>query len=199
MVGLIDLKGLPSIITQQAHRKPHMRLLLVEMFNSIIGHSLFTKDAIFLELMQRFNGFLNEKKIEKYREEAKEIKAYMMVSTVHKYYNYYYNLSLFRLCQDLLGDRGVLIMPTFHTSALCFHTTLLNITGIDSLLLFNILGFPATHVPMGLTLEGMPIGFQVIAAPYQDKLCLQIAAAMEAAFHGWVPPRLHAIPSACIK
>lgn len=199
MVGLLDLKGLPSIITQQAHRKPHMRLLVVEMFNSIIGHSLFTKDAIFLELMQRWNGFLNEKKIEQYREEAKEIKAYMMVSTVHKYYYYCYYLMFISLRKDLLGDRGVLIMPTFHSSALSFHTTLFNITGIDSLLLFNILGFPATHVPMGLTLEGMPIGFQVIAAPYQDKLCLQIAAAMEAAFHGWVPPRLHRIPSVACK
>lgn len=82
MVGLLDLKGLPSIVTQQANRKPHMRLLLVEMFNSIIGHSLFTKDAIFLEIMQRLNAFLSEKKIEKYREEAKEIKAYLMVSRV---------------------------------------------------------------------------------------------------------------------
>lgn len=81
-MGLLDLKGLPSIITQQAHRLPHMRLLIVEMFNSIIGHSLFTKDAIFLELMQRFKGFLNDKKIEKYRKEAKEIKAYLLV-TLH--------------------------------------------------------------------------------------------------------------------
>lgn len=81
-MGLLDLKGLPSIITQQAHRLPHMRLLIVEMFNSIIGHSLFTRDAIFLELMQRLKAFLNDKKIEKYREETKEIKAYLLV-TLH--------------------------------------------------------------------------------------------------------------------
>lgn len=79
MAGLLALKGLPSIITQQAHRLPHMRLLVVEMFNSIIGHSLFTKDAIFLELMQRIKGFMNDRKIEQYLEEAREIKAYLLV------------------------------------------------------------------------------------------------------------------------
>lgn len=79
MSGLLALNGLPSIITQQAHRLPHMRLLVVEMFNSIIGHSLFTKDAIFLELMQRFKGFMNDRKIEQYLEEAREIKAYLLV------------------------------------------------------------------------------------------------------------------------
>lgn len=101
------------------------------------------------------------------------------------------SISLFRPVQNLLGDRGVLILPTFHTNAPCFNTFLFNITSIDILLLFNILGFPATHIPLGLNFNGMPIGFQVIAAPYQDKLCLQIAGEMEATFQGWVPPLPH--------
>lgn len=110
------------------------------------------------------------------------------------YFKDYTRVASFGL-QELLGDRGVLFLPTFHTSALCFHTSLVNITGIDNLLLFNVLGFPATHVPMGLNVRGMPVGFQVIAAPYQDKLCLQIAAELEVAFHGWVPPVLHQLVS----
>lgn len=57
------------------------------------------------------------------------------------------------------------------------------------MLLFNVLGFPATHVPMGLDRRGLPVGFQVVAAPYMDKLCLQVAAEMEAAFGGWVQPQ----------
>lgn len=61
------------------------------------------------------------------------------------------------------------------------------------MLLFNVLGLPATHIPMGLDRHGIPVGFQVIAAPYQDKLCLQIAAELEAAFGGWVPPVPHEI------
>ena len=65
----------------------------------------------------------------------------------------------------------------------------MNISGVIFMLMFNILGFPATHVPMGLDRNGMPIGFQVVAAPYKDKLCLQIAAELECAFGGWVEPQ----------
>ncbi|XP_017847543.1 fatty-acid amide hydrolase 2-B [Drosophila busckii] len=170
LAGLIDLKGFPSIVTQQSDRFPKMRMLIVEMFNSIIGHSLFTKEAMFAELMHRLHGFMSNSNKEKYLREAAVIKAHLT---------------------ELLGDRGVLFMPTFHTTALAFHTTALNLTGVDNLLLFNVLGFPATHVPMGLNSQGMPVGFQVIAAPYQDRLCLQIAAELEAVFHGWVPPLKH--------
>ncbi|EDV93340.1 fatty-acid amide hydrolase 2-B [Drosophila grimshawi] len=174
LVALVDLKGLPSIITQQAHRAPHMRALIMEMLNSLFGHSIFTKEALFMELMQRVNGLMCPIRMEQYRQELVQLRAHLT---------------------DFLGDRGVLFLPTFHTSALSFHSSLLNITGIDSLLLFNVLGLPATHVTMGLNRRGMPIGFQVIAAPYQDKLCLQIAAELDGAFNGWVPPVPHQLPA----
>ncbi|EDW84914.1 uncharacterized protein Dwil_GK14375 [Drosophila willistoni] len=170
LVGLLDLKGLPSVVTQQAHRQPSMRLLIIEQFNSIIGHSLFTKESIFLELMQRLNALMATGNMQQYREETKQIKEHMI---------------------NLLGENGVLFMPTFHTSALCFNTSLVNVPGMDSLVLFNILGLPATHVTMGLNSRGMPIGFQVIAAPFKDKLCLKIAMELEGAFNGWVPPVPH--------
>ncbi|KAH8273194.1 hypothetical protein KR018_012384 [Drosophila ironensis] len=173
LVSLVDLKGMPSIVTQ-TNRSASMRLLIMELLNSLIGHSLFTKEALFLELLKQFNGLMATGNMERYRNEAKKLKTYM---------------------NQLLGNRGVLILPTFHTSALCFHTSLVNVTGIDQLLLFNVLGLPATHVPMGLNKRGMPIGVQVVAAQYQDKLCLKVAAELEAVFHGWVPPVPHAITS----
>ncbi|XP_017124189.1 fatty-acid amide hydrolase 2-B [Drosophila elegans] len=171
LVSLVDLKGLPSIVTQRPDRDPSMRLLMVELFNSIIGHSIFTKEAMFLEVMKRFNGLMASGNMEEYREDVQKIKSHL---------------------NQLLGTRGVLILPTFHTSALCFHTSLVNVTGIDNMLLFNVLGLPATHVPMGTNQRGMPIGIQVVAAQYQDKLCLKVAAELEAVFHGWVPPVPHA-------
>ncbi|KAH8346544.1 hypothetical protein KR084_003075 [Drosophila pseudotakahashii] len=170
LVSLVDLKGLPSIVTQRADRDPSMRLLMVELFNSAIGHSIFTKEAMVLEVMKRFNGLMASGNMEEYREDVQKIKSHL---------------------NQLLGTRGVLILPTFHTSALCFHTSLLNVTGIDNMLLFNVLGLPATHVPMGVSQRGMPIGLQVVAAQYQDKLCLKVAAELEAVFHGWVPPVPH--------
>lgn len=99
-----------------------------------------------------------------------------------------YNISPF--LQRLLGTNGVLFIPTYHKSANFFNgTALVNISGVICMLLFNVLGFPATHVPMGLDRNGLPIGFQVVAAPYMDKLCLQVAAELDGAFGGWVQPQ----------
>lgn len=80
IVALVDLKGLPSVITQQADRPPSMRLLAMEMFNSIIGHSLFTKEALFLELMQRLNGLIASNKMQQYRDEIEKVKTYLAVN-----------------------------------------------------------------------------------------------------------------------
>ncbi|XP_061387270.1 fatty-acid amide hydrolase 2-A-like [Musca vetustissima] len=92
---------------------------------------------------------------------------------------------------NILGTNGVLILPTYHKTANFFKgCSLLNISGVIFMLLFNVLGFPATHVPMGLDRNGLPVGFQVVAAPYMDKLCLQVATEMEAAFGGWVQPQV---------
>lgn len=43
-----------------------------------------------------------------------------------------------------------------------------------------------TQVPMGLK-NGLPVGIQVVAAPYQDRLCIAVAKELERAFGGYVP------------
>lgn len=40
---------------------------------------------------------------------------------------------------------------------------LFEMIGTSTCAIFNIFGFPAVHVPMGLNSEGMPIGVQVIS------------------------------------
>lgn len=55
-------------------------------------------------------------------------------------------------------------------------------------MIFNLFGFPSTHVPLGKDRDGLPVGFQVVAAPYQDRLPMCIAAEIEAAFGGWQHP-----------
>lgn len=62
----------------------------------------------------------------------------------------------------MLGNNGVLLIPTFPTPALHHNQSFFYVPGGAYCLLFNIFGFPATHVPMGLNKEGLPIGFQVI-------------------------------------
>jgi Asp-tRNA(Asn)/Glu-tRNA(Gln) amidotransferase A subunit family amidase len=46
---------------------------------------------------------------------------------------------------------------------------------------FNLLGFPAVVVPMGLSEDGLPIGVQIAGRPWEEELVLAVAAALETA------------------
>jgi amidase len=54
---------------------------------------------------------------------------------------------------------------------------------------FNVLGAPAAVVPVGHSPEGLPIGVQVVARPFEDEAALGVAAVVDAAF-GYRPPPL---------
>jgi Asp-tRNA(Asn)/Glu-tRNA(Gln) amidotransferase A subunit family amidase len=44
---------------------------------------------------------------------------------------------------------------------------------------FNLLGTPAVSVPVAQTVEGLPIGVQISARPWQEELVLSVAAELE--------------------
>lgn len=52
---------------------------------------------------------------------------------------------------------------------------------------FNVLAAPAAVVPVGTSPEGLPIGVQIAARPYQDEIALGIASIVDSAF-GYRPP-----------
>ena len=52
---------------------------------------------------------------------------------------------------------------------------------------FNVLAAPAAVVPVGQSPEGLPIGVQVVARPYEDEVALSVAAILDDAF-GYHPP-----------
>jgi amidase len=52
---------------------------------------------------------------------------------------------------------------------------------------FNVLACPAAVVPAGKSPEGLPIGVQIVARPFQDETALGIAGVVDAAF-GYRPP-----------
>jgi amidase len=56
---------------------------------------------------------------------------------------------------------------------------------------FNVLAAPAAVVPVGRSAEGLPIGVQIAARPFEDEVALGVAAILDAAF-GYRPP-----PMAC--
>jgi amidase len=53
---------------------------------------------------------------------------------------------------------------------------------------FNLLGTPAAVVPVGRSPEGLPIGVQISARPWEEEIVLSVAAALEEQCGGWRPP-----------
>lgn len=93
---------------------------------------------------------------------------------------------------DLLSTNGVLLYPTHPTPAPYHMEPFIKPFNFSYTGVINLLGFPATHVPLGLSREGLPIGIQVIGNVNQDRLCLAVARDLEKAFGGWVPPTIEA-------
>ncbi|XP_074027592.1 fatty-acid amide hydrolase 2-A isoform X2 [Leptinotarsa decemlineata] len=89
---------------------------------------------------------------------------------------------------DKLGNNGVLLYPSAPFPASYHHAAYLRPWNFNLFSIWNVLKFPVTQVPMGLGKDGLPLGIQVVAAPYQDRLCLAVAKELERAFGGYVPP-----------
>jgi Asp-tRNA(Asn)/Glu-tRNA(Gln) amidotransferase A subunit family amidase len=53
---------------------------------------------------------------------------------------------------------------------------------------FNLLGNPAAVVPVSHSVEGLPIGVQIIGRPWEEELVLSVAAVLEKACGAWKRP-----------
>lgn len=99
-----------------------------------------------------------------------------------------YRNDLLKEVEKMLGTNGILIYPTHPTPAPYHNEPITKAMNFSYAGIFNVLGLPATAIPMGLGREGLPIGIQVIAGLNQDRLCLAVACELEKQFGGWVPP-----------
>ena len=52
----------------------------------------------------------------------------------------------------------------------------------------NLLGWPGVAVPAGTSAEGLPVGVQVVAAPWREDICLAVAQEIESLMGGYQPP-----------
>lgn len=87
----------------------------------------------------------------------------------------------------LLGDNGVLLYPTFPSSANKHFEIYYKLVDTTYLMIFNTLGLPVTQVKTGFDKYNLPIGLQVVAAPGNDHLSLAIANEMQKIYGGWIP------------
>ena len=95
------------------------------------------------------------------------------------------------LCEEVveaIGD-GVLLHPPFSRVAPRHGRTVGRPWVIAPVALFNLVGLPATEVPLGLGERGLPLGVQVGAGRDRDHVSIAVALELERAFGGWVPPR----------
>ncbi|KAM3959609.1 fatty-acid amide hydrolase 2 [Aphomia sociella] len=85
-----------------------------------------------------------------------------------------------------LGDNGVLLMPSSPYASPYHYTFYLRPYNSAYFSIVNVLKSPATQVPLGVNKQGLPLGIQVVAAPYNDGLCLAVAKYLEMEFGGSV-------------
>jgi aspartyl-tRNA(Asn)/glutamyl-tRNA(Gln) amidotransferase subunit A len=86
---------------------------------------------------------------------------------------------------SLFGDVDVLAMPTVPTVAprlsdFARHLMLLSRNAIP----WSLTGFPALSVPCGWS-EGLPVGLQLVAAPWREDLIVAVGCAVERCRTGW--------------
>ena len=87
---------------------------------------------------------------------------------------------------DLLGEDGVILYPSSRSVAPRHGPTAplhFRFFGI-----FNVLELPATQVPLGLSIGGLPLGVQVVAGRGRDHVTIAVALELERALGGWVAP-----------
>lgn len=148
----------------QGHMKPW-----TELWKWFLGKSEHTIVAIIMVIMDKFEVAYGTPEYHKMVEKRNQLRDEI---------------------SELLGDNGVLIYPTHPTCALYHYETVFRPYNFSYTAIFNVLGFPATNVPLGLgAQQGLPTGIQVVANVNQDRLCLAVAEELEKAFGGWTPPK----------
>ncbi len=89
---------------------------------------------------------------------------------------YRYNMMAF------MQDYDLIISPAATTPARRHGETHSHIQDFSYLTAHNLTGWPATVVPCGRSNDGLPIGIQIAAKPWNDHLCLALATSLQKTF-----------------
>jgi fatty acid amide hydrolase 2 len=90
--------------------------------------------------------------------------------------------------EDALGERGVLLFPSYTRTAPRHNVPMLVPIQWMYTAVFNALELPVTQTPLGLDSRGLPLGVQVVGARGADATTIAVARALEEDFGGWIPP-----------
>jgi fatty acid amide hydrolase 2 len=98
--------------------------------------------------------------------------------------------ALRRAFDDMLGDDGVLLMPTHPRAAPRHNRPMLRPLDFAYTAFLNTLRVPATTAPFGFDADGLPIGVQIAARAGRDHHCLAAAELLERRIGGTPLPEL---------
>jgi amidase len=91
---------------------------------------------------------------------------------------------------EFMADYDVIVGPAMPTAAKPHHHGLVEIADFSHLMAHNLTGWPAAVVRCGTSKEGLPVGVQIVARPWEDATALALAGRLETALGGWRPPPL---------
>lgn len=99
------------------------------------------------------------------------------------------NADLTKELATILGDSGVLLVPTLPNVAYKHNISLLKTMDIRLPAMFNIFQLPVTHATLRLSEKsGLPFGFSMASQPFNDHLTIALAEEIELTFGGWRQP-----------
>lgn len=89
---------------------------------------------------------------------------------------------------QFMDDYDVIVGPAMPTPAKPHHHGLVEVSDFSHLMVHNLTGWPAAVVRCGTSADGLPIGVQIAARPWQDATALAVAGYLEQVFGGYQPP-----------
>lgn len=162
----MNLANGPKFSTLMAGGEGKVNCVL-ELVKSLVRQSNHTLPAIALGLFDDFLPQLTK---------SKDLKAVEILDALKEE------------VVKLLGDDTVLLYPSHPKLAPYHNHPIFTPLNFAYTALFNVLALPVTQCPLRLSKDGLPLGIQVVASPYNDHLSLAVAMKLEEKFGGWTNP-----------
>lgn len=144
---------------------------VLELMKLALGASKHTKEAVLASLVgivvprDRSKAFPMGERFERHAEEMR------------------------RELDELLGDNGVLVVPTLPSIAYKHHHALIKTPDLRHVALFNVCQMPVSCATFKIDKKHrMPFGFSFATRVYNDHIGITVAEEVELAFGGWQPP-----------
>ncbi len=113
------------------------------------------------------------------------------VLSVTQFRNLFREVDLYRIKMlEVLKDFDILLSPTASTTAKSHGTTHEESKDLTHCMVHSLTGWPVTVVRCGVSSQGLPIGLQIAAKPWNDHLSLALGLKVESLEGGWQPSNL---------